>query len=182
MCVHCSAPIHALRVHTVDSFQGSESDLVLVSFVRSNKAQRTGFVKDFRRLNVALTRAKHVLISVGNAAVLGPANYEANYNSQVSSRYDGASQYDHLASATTNSNGNGSLRDSGRQSNAGGAPSATGRANGSNLHNPLACMIVDAHRRRRIFKAGKVIEYCRSQQQQPFPHQQRLGHTSSAMR
>jgi hypothetical protein len=170
MCVHCSAPIHALRVHTVDSFQGSESDLVLVSFVRSNKAQRTGFVKDFRRLNVALTRAKHVLISVGNAAVLGPANYEANYNSQVSSRYDGASHYDHSASATTNSNGNGSLRDSGRQSN------------GSNLHNPLACMIVDAHRRRRIFKAGKVIEYCRSQQQQPFPHQQRLGHTSSAMR
>ena len=61
-------------VHTVDSFQGSEADIVIISFVRGNKHNSTGFLKDYRRLNVALTRAKHVLLCVGNAACLGNLN------------------------------------------------------------------------------------------------------------
>ena len=56
-------------VSTVDSSQGSEADFVIISFVRSygEAGKKTvGFVADDRRLNVALTRAKHQMICVGN--------------------------------------------------------------------------------------------------------------------
>mmetsp|Transcript_808 Transcript_808/g.1380 ORF Transcript_808/g.1380 Transcript_808/m.1380 type:complete len:536 (+) Transcript_808:115-1722(+) len=59
-----------VKVLTVDSFQGSEADCVIVSFVRSNNDSRVGFVKDFQRLNVALTRARHLLLAVGNRKTL----------------------------------------------------------------------------------------------------------------
>mmetsp|Transcript_39902 Transcript_39902/g.56228 ORF Transcript_39902/g.56228 Transcript_39902/m.56228 type:complete len:549 (+) Transcript_39902:538-2184(+) len=52
-------------VSTVDSSQGCESDIVIVSFVRGSQG-RIGFLQDCRRLNVALTRAKYQLICVGN--------------------------------------------------------------------------------------------------------------------
>lgn len=58
-------------VATVDSSQGCESDIVIISFVRSNensgKTQQAGFLQDERRLNVALTRAKYQLICIGDA-------------------------------------------------------------------------------------------------------------------
>jgi superfamily I DNA and/or RNA helicase len=65
-------------VATVDSSQGCEADLVIVSFVRSNSGRRpsqstgfsAGFLNDDRRLNVALTRAKHKLICIGNAQAM----------------------------------------------------------------------------------------------------------------
>ena len=53
-----------VRVSTVDSAQGSEADVVLVSFVRT---ERLGFLRDFRRLNVAITRAKSLLLCFGKA-------------------------------------------------------------------------------------------------------------------
>ena len=52
------------RVHTVDSFQGQEADAIVLSMVRD---EHIGFWSDPRRLNVALTRAKHCLRIVGNA-------------------------------------------------------------------------------------------------------------------
>jgi len=56
-----------LVVSTVDSFQGSERDVVIISLVRSNLENSVGFLKDPQRLNVAITRAKSLLVIVGNA-------------------------------------------------------------------------------------------------------------------
>ena len=57
-------------VETVDSMQGAERDVVFLSLVRSNINQDVGFVKDIRRLNVAMTRAKYSLIILGNSETL----------------------------------------------------------------------------------------------------------------
>jgi superfamily I DNA and/or RNA helicase len=53
----------SLEIHTVDSFQGREADAVILSTVRTTNL---GFWSDYRRLNVAMTRAKHVLRIIGN--------------------------------------------------------------------------------------------------------------------
>eukprot|EP00929_Paragymnodinium_shiwhaense_P010582 TRINITY_DN11534_c0_g2_i7.p1 TRINITY_DN11534_c0_g2~~TRINITY_DN11534_c0_g2_i7.p1 ORF type:complete len:1008 (-),score=307.70 TRINITY_DN11534_c0_g2_i7:199-3222(-) len=58
------------RINTVDSFQGQEADAVLIPLVRSNDRGVVGFLSDYRRLNVAVTRArKHVMI-IGDAATI----------------------------------------------------------------------------------------------------------------
>ena len=67
-----------LRVMTVDSFQGSECDVVILSFVRCNNNGIVGFVKDFQRLNVALTRAKFLLLCVGCAETLQSGTKSVN--------------------------------------------------------------------------------------------------------
>jgi len=58
---------HHLVQVTVDSAQGSEADIVILSLVRSNATNNIGHARDRRRINVALSRAKHRLIVVGNA-------------------------------------------------------------------------------------------------------------------
>ncbi|KPJ67235.1 MAG: hypothetical protein AMJ43_05020 [Coxiella sp. DG_40] len=59
-----------MTIHTVDGFQGDERDFIIISFVRANPKGRIGFLMDFRRLNVAITRAKLALIMLGNVATL----------------------------------------------------------------------------------------------------------------
>jgi superfamily I DNA and/or RNA helicase len=58
-------------VNTVDSFQGQERDIIIVSTVRANNRQHLGFLTDERRINVTLTRSKFQLIIVGNGDTLG---------------------------------------------------------------------------------------------------------------
>ena len=62
--------ISDVKVGTVDSYQGQETDLVIFSGVRSNLMKELGFLRDSRRLNVAITRAKRGLIVVGDPTVL----------------------------------------------------------------------------------------------------------------
>ncbi|SCU90404.1 LADA_0F03818g1_1 [Lachancea dasiensis] len=62
--------VNGVFVATVDSFQGHEKQFVLFSCVRSNNENKIGFVKDRRRMNVALTRAKNGLVVVGSKDVL----------------------------------------------------------------------------------------------------------------
>lgn len=61
---------HLITVNTVDGFQGRESDVVIISLVRSNDTGQIGFLRDLRRMNVAMTRARMKLIIIGNAPTL----------------------------------------------------------------------------------------------------------------
>ena len=59
-----------ITVNTVDAFQGQERDVVMVSLVRANEEGQIGFLSDLRRMNVAITRARHKLIIIGSARTL----------------------------------------------------------------------------------------------------------------
>ena len=63
-----------INVNTVDSFQGQESDIVILSCVRSD-TKNVGFLSDKRRLNVAITRARFSLIIFGNSKTLSMNKY-----------------------------------------------------------------------------------------------------------
>jgi superfamily I DNA and/or RNA helicase len=62
---------NTMRISTIDSFQGQEKEIVIVSLVRSNDDGDIGFLKDYRRMNVAITRAKEQLFVVGDSATIG---------------------------------------------------------------------------------------------------------------
>jgi len=59
-----------ITVNSIDGFQGQEKDAIYISLVRSNAAGDIGFLKDERRLNVAMTRAKKKLIMIGDLGTL----------------------------------------------------------------------------------------------------------------
>lgn len=64
-------PIRRLiTVNTVDGFQGQERDIILISMVRSNEEGQIGFLRDLRRMNVAMTRARMKLLIVGHTPTL----------------------------------------------------------------------------------------------------------------
>ena len=60
----------SISVNTVDGFQGQERDVILISLVRSNSSGEIGFLRDLRRMNVAITRARMKLIILGDVPTL----------------------------------------------------------------------------------------------------------------
>lgn len=62
--------VSEIMIASIDAFQGREKDFLVMSCVRSNENGVIGFLKDERRLNVALTRAKYGLIIIGDANCL----------------------------------------------------------------------------------------------------------------
>lgn len=70
-----------MRISTIDSFQGQEKENIIVSLVRSNDDGDIGFLKDYRRMNVAITRAKEQLFVIGDSATIGADPF---YNSFLS--------------------------------------------------------------------------------------------------
>jgi superfamily I DNA and/or RNA helicase len=69
----------AIKVKTIDGFQGQESDIVIVSLVRSNGKNDIGFLKDYRRFNVAITRAKCQVVVVGDSSTIGKDLFFAGF-------------------------------------------------------------------------------------------------------
>lgn len=68
-----------LRISTIDSFQGQEAEGVILSLVRSNENQEIGFLKDYRRMNVALTRAQDRLVVFGDSATIGSDEFYGSF-------------------------------------------------------------------------------------------------------
>jgi ATP-dependent RNA/DNA helicase IGHMBP2 len=72
-----------LRISTIDSFQGQEMPAIILSLVRSNEDGIIGFLKDYRRMNVALTRAQERLFVIGDSATLGADPFYSSFLNYV---------------------------------------------------------------------------------------------------
>ncbi|MBK6952057.1 MAG: AAA family ATPase [Crocinitomicaceae bacterium] len=86
----------SITVQTIDSFQGQERDIILISLVRSNDNQQIGFLSDYRRMNVAMTRAKLKLIIIGDSATLGSDSFYQDLLTWVEEKGTYRSAYEFL--------------------------------------------------------------------------------------
>ena len=66
-------------ISTIDSFQGQEKHTVIISLVRSNSESKIGFLSDYRRMNVALTRAKEKLYVIGDSSTIGNDHFYGQF-------------------------------------------------------------------------------------------------------
>ncbi|TGO06847.1 hypothetical protein BTUL_0451g00010 [Botrytis tulipae] len=64
--------LNALRIATVDNFQGEEAKVIVISLVRSNDERKCGFLKTSNRINVLLSRARHGMFIIGNSDTSRP--------------------------------------------------------------------------------------------------------------
>ncbi|WP_299250963.1 AAA domain-containing protein [uncultured Cytophaga sp.] len=72
-----------IQVQTVDGFQGQEKDIIIISLVRSNDKQEIGFLKDLRRMNVAITRARKKLIVIGDSSTLSSSKFYTSFQEYI---------------------------------------------------------------------------------------------------
>ena len=61
---------HLITINTIDGFQGQERDVIVISMVRNNEEGDVGFLRDLRRMNVAITRARMKILLIGNRTTL----------------------------------------------------------------------------------------------------------------
>jgi len=84
-----------IEVNSIDGFQGQEKEIIYISLVRSNDTGDIGFLKDERRLNVAMTRAQKKLVILGDSATIGQHGLYSDLidHVQVYGHYDSAWNY-----------------------------------------------------------------------------------------
>jgi ATP-dependent RNA/DNA helicase IGHMBP2 len=68
-----------ITVQTIDGFQGQERDVVYLSLVRSNAKHEIGFLQDYRRMNVAMTRARMLLVVIGDSSTIGNNKFYSEF-------------------------------------------------------------------------------------------------------
>lgn len=83
-------PIRRLiSINTVDGFQGQERDIILISMVRSNEEGQIGFLRDLRRMNVAMTRARMKLLIIGHIPTLSRHPFYRRLHAHIKSLEEG---------------------------------------------------------------------------------------------
>ena len=65
--IKCLVNDDDVKISTVDGFQGGEKEVIIVSLTRSNRKKKIGFLKDIRRMNVAITRGKRLTLLIGDS-------------------------------------------------------------------------------------------------------------------
>ena len=68
-----------VTINTIDGFQGQERDVIYISLVRSNDKNEIGFLNDYRRMNVAMTRARKQLVIIGDSATIGQDEFYGKF-------------------------------------------------------------------------------------------------------
>ncbi len=88
------AKIPGLEIGSVDGFQGREKEVTIVSLVRNNETGEVGFLSDVRRMNVAMTRARRLLIVIGDSATIGCHPFYAKFIDYTDAREAHRSSYE----------------------------------------------------------------------------------------
>ncbi len=68
-----------ITINTIDGFQGQERDVIYISLVRANPKHEIGFLQDYRRMNVAMTRARMMLVVIGDSATIGKNKFYQSF-------------------------------------------------------------------------------------------------------
>ena len=79
----CAPYQEFVTINTIDGFQGQERDVIYISLVRSNDKNEIGFLNDYRRMNVAMTRAKKQLVVIGDSATIGNDKFYQDFIAYV---------------------------------------------------------------------------------------------------